>query len=188
MLCSFCPRTIWETSLGLYRITQNRGRTDCTEHASTKIRPSKRLALYICPDSFWKGGSCKNRFVLKPDVAIGSEVSIFSKNSLAMTDFPEKKSHLVNYCENPLPGSWNPPRFAIPNLNISFFSGKDFRGIATFLQDSDSRDASLPRWVNAMKGAFCRLLKGNASRPLKGETESVHPLHPAERRANLLRI
>ena len=36
---------------------------------------------------FRKGGSCNNRFVLKADVRIASEVSIFSKNSLAITDF-----------------------------------------------------------------------------------------------------
>ena len=49
---------------------------------------------------FRKGGSCNNRFVLKPDVAIASEVSTLGKSSLAITDFLVKKTQLVNYCEN----------------------------------------------------------------------------------------
>ena len=61
---------------------------------------------------FRKGGSCNNRFVLKHDVAIVSEVPISSKNSLAITDFFVKKTQLVNYCRKP--PSWNPPPFAIP--------------------------------------------------------------------------
>ena len=52
-------------------------------------------------------------FVLKPDVAIASEVSIFSKNSLAITDFHAKKTQHVQLFENPLPGT---PPFAIPKL------------------------------------------------------------------------
>ena len=40
MLCAFCPRTIWATSMGFCRIAQNRRRTKCTEHASKKIRSS----------------------------------------------------------------------------------------------------------------------------------------------------
>ena len=67
-----------------------------------------------------KGGSCNNRFVLKPDIAIASEASIFSKNSLAITDFLAKKTQLVNYWENPLPGS---PPFAIRKFRE--VSGKD---------------------------------------------------------------
>ena len=55
--------------------------------------------------SFRKGGFSNNRFVLKPDVAIGSEVSILSKNSLAMTDFHAKKTQRVQLFENPLPGT-----------------------------------------------------------------------------------
>ena len=58
---------------------------------------------------FRKGGFSNNRFVLKPDVAIASEVSILSKNSLAITDFHVKKSQHVQLFENPLPGGWNPP-------------------------------------------------------------------------------
>ena len=61
---------------------------------------------------FRKGGFSNNRFVLKPDVAIASEVSILSKNSLAVTDFHAKKTQHVQLFENPLPGT---PPFAIPN-------------------------------------------------------------------------
>ena len=60
---------------------------------------------------FGRGGSCNSRFVLKPDVAITSEVSI--SDTLVITDFFAKKMQLVKYCENPLPG---PPPFAIPKL------------------------------------------------------------------------
>ena len=63
---------------------------------------------------FSEGGSCDSRFVLKPDVAIASEVSISSKNSLAKTDFLAGKTRLVNHCETPLPGT---PPFAIPKLS-----------------------------------------------------------------------
>ena len=45
--------------------------------------------------AFRKGRSRDNRFVLKPDVAIASEVSISSKNSLAITDFLAKKTQLI---------------------------------------------------------------------------------------------
>ena len=62
---------------------------------------------------FRKGGFSNNRFVLKPDVAIASEVSILSKSSLAITDFHVKKTQHVQLFENPLPGT---PPFAIPNL------------------------------------------------------------------------
>ena len=48
---------------------------------------------------FGRGGSCNNGCVLKPDVAIASEVSISSKNSLAITDFLAKRTQLVNYYE-----------------------------------------------------------------------------------------
>ena len=61
---------------------------------------------------FQKGGVSNNRFVLKPDVAIASEVSILSKNSFAITDFHAKKTQHVQQFENPLPGT---PPFAIPN-------------------------------------------------------------------------
>ena len=49
---------------------------------------------------FRKRCSCNRRYVLKPDVAIASEVSMSSKDSFAMTDFLTKKTLLVNYCEN----------------------------------------------------------------------------------------
>ena len=61
---------------------------------------------------FRKGGFSNNRFVLKPDIAIASEVSILSKNSLAITDFHAEKTQHVQLFENPL--SWKPPPFAIP--------------------------------------------------------------------------
>ena len=54
---------------------------------------------------FRKGGISNNRFVLKPDVAIASEVPILSKNSLAITDFHAKKTQHVQLFENPLPGT-----------------------------------------------------------------------------------
>ena len=59
------------------------------------------------------GGFSNKRFVLKPDVARASEVSILSKNSIAITDFHAKKTQHVQLFENPLPGT---PPFAIPNL------------------------------------------------------------------------
>ena len=64
---------------------------------------------------FGRGGFSNNRFVLKPDIAIASEVSILSKNSLAITDFHAKKTQHVHLFENPLPGTpfaipkWRPP-------------------------------------------------------------------------------
>ena len=61
------------------------------------------------------GGSCNNRFVLRPDIAKASEVSISSKDSLAITDFLAKKMQLVNYFENPPPGT---PPFAISNKHF----------------------------------------------------------------------
>ena len=54
---------------------------------------------------FRKGGFSNNRFFLKPDVAIASEVSILSKNSLAITDFHAKKTQHVQLFEDPLPGT-----------------------------------------------------------------------------------
>ena len=49
---------------------------------------------------FRKGGACNNRFVLKPDVAIASELKS-SKTFLAITDFFQKRSKLANYCGKP---------------------------------------------------------------------------------------
>ena len=63
---------------------------------------------------FSEGGFSNNRFVLKPDVAIASEVSILSKNSLAIiTDFHAKKTRHIHYLKTPLPGT---PPFAIPKI------------------------------------------------------------------------
>ena len=53
------------------------------------------------------GFSCSDRFVLRPDVAIACEVSIFSKNSLAITDFLAKRTQLANNFGKP--PSWNTP-------------------------------------------------------------------------------
>ena len=83
---------------------------------------SKLIFFNFCAPVFWcenrmggfrKGGFSNNRFVLKPDVAIVSEVSILSKNSLAITDCHAKKTQHIQLFENPLPG--NPP-FAIPKF------------------------------------------------------------------------
>ena len=75
---------------------------------------------------FRKGGSCDSRFILQPDVAIANEVSLSSKNSLAITDFLAKTTQLVNYCGNPLPGT---SPFTIPNsLFLHSLTGKDGSG------------------------------------------------------------
>ena len=66
---------------------------------------------------FSEGGFSNNKFVLKPDVAIASEVSILSKNSLAITDFHGKKTQHVQLFENPLPGT---PPFAIPKQFVAW--------------------------------------------------------------------
>ena len=55
-----------------------------------------------------EGGSCDSRLVLRPDVAIASEASSSTKNSLAKIDLIAKKTQLVNYCENPLSGNPKP--------------------------------------------------------------------------------
>ena len=47
MLCTFCPPAIWTTSLGLCGNRPESSADKCTEHASKKIRPSKRLELCI---------------------------------------------------------------------------------------------------------------------------------------------
>ena len=50
---------------------------------SAPIRVANRQAIYRenRMGGFWKGGFSNNRFVLKPDVAIASEVSILSQSS-----------------------------------------------------------------------------------------------------------
>ena len=65
---------------------------------------------------FRKGGFSNSRYVLKPDVAIASEVSILSKNSFAITDFHAKKTQHIQLFENPLPGT---PPFATPKRKSS---------------------------------------------------------------------
>ena len=50
-------------------------------------------------------------FSSNPEVAIASEVSILSKNSLAITDVLTEETQLVNYCENPF---LEPPHSRIP--------------------------------------------------------------------------
>ena len=77
---------------------------------------ANRLKLGKSNGGFSEGGFSNNRFVLKPDVAIASEVSILSKNSLAITDFHAKKTQHVQLFENPLPGT---PPLAIPNKNLN---------------------------------------------------------------------
>ena len=59
-------------------------------------------------------GVFKEQICLKPDVAIASEVSILSKNSIAITDFHAKKTQHIQLCENPLPGT---PPFATPQFS-----------------------------------------------------------------------
>ena len=66
---------------------------------------------------FGRGFFSNNRFVLKPDVTIASEVSVISKNSLAITDFHAKKTQHVQLFENPLLGT--PPPFAIPEMKAT---------------------------------------------------------------------
>ena len=62
---------------------------------------------------FRRGGVSHSRFVLKLDVAIATEVSVFSKSSLAIADFHAKKTQHIQLSENPLPGT---PPFAIPSF------------------------------------------------------------------------
>ena len=73
------------------------------EEAKGRFR--KRVVLANVPESRMRGiekeGSCNSKFVLKPDVAIASEVSMSSKDSLAITDFLAKKTQLANYCRKP---------------------------------------------------------------------------------------
>ena len=62
---------------------------------STKKLPNRPGFTHL------QGGSCNNRFVLKPDVALASEASNSCKNSLATTDFFAKRTQLGNYCGKP---------------------------------------------------------------------------------------
>ena len=63
---------------------------------------------------FRKGGFSNSRFVFKLDVAIASEVSILSKNSLAITDFHAKKTRTFNYLKTPFP---EPPHSRFPRCD-----------------------------------------------------------------------
>ena len=83
---------------------------------SKTLASKKRIAIVFCDlktslgreiewGVFGRGGFSNNRFVLKPNVAIASEVSILSKNSLAITDFHAKKTQHFQLFENPLPGT-----------------------------------------------------------------------------------
>ena len=67
---------------------------------------------------FRKGGFSNSRFVLKPDVAIASEVSILSKNYLAITDFHTENTQHVQLFENPLPRTPHSrfPMFSLENI------------------------------------------------------------------------
>ena len=60
---------------------------------------SQQKALGKSNGGFSEGGFPINRSVLKPDVAIASEVSILSKNSLAITDFHAKKTQHIQLFE-----------------------------------------------------------------------------------------
>ena len=42
-----------------------------------------------------RGGSCKSRVVLSPDVSIASDVSSPSKNPFAITDFLARKTKIL---------------------------------------------------------------------------------------------
>ena len=86
-------------------------------HVGPRLRPSfsyfRLSARFPIGKIEWggfpKGGFSNNRCVLKPDVAIASEVLILSKNSLAITDFRAKKTQhvqlIILIVENPLPAT-----------------------------------------------------------------------------------
>ena len=83
-----------------------------SENRFTRIAPiqvASRQAMYRGKSNGGssEGGSRNNRFALKPDVTIASDMLIFSKNSLAITDFLAKKTQLTSYCGKP--PSWTPP-------------------------------------------------------------------------------
>ena len=50
MLCTFCPLTIWVTSLGFCRNRPESSADKVHRACESKIRPSKRLELYIFQD------------------------------------------------------------------------------------------------------------------------------------------
>ena len=67
----------------LKRVMDNR----CSVGGLQLSARSRTLFRKIGWGGFGKGLSCNNRFALKPDVAIASEVPILSENSLAIADF-----------------------------------------------------------------------------------------------------
>ena len=80
------------------------------------------LRMDVCLEKsnggFSEGGFSNSRFVLKPDVAIASEVSILSRNSFAMTDFHAKKMQTFSYLKTPF---LEP---AISRVKLAKFSAK----------------------------------------------------------------
>ena len=97
--------------------------------SSQKAENTTKIVISVGTMHNWEnrmGGFSNNRFVLKPDVAIASEVSIWSKNSLAITDFHGKKTQHVQLFENPLPGT--PIRDSQHNPKIAFFDEKGVFG------------------------------------------------------------
>ena len=73
---------------------------------------------------FRQRGFSNNRFVLKPDVAIASEVSILSKNSLAIADSTQRKRSTFNYLKTPF---LEPPHSRFPTHAIASFEQPSFR-------------------------------------------------------------
>ena len=66
-------RLLWDS----LEIAQNRRRTKCTEHASTKIRPSKRLALYIF--QIVRASFCGSEKILQNSCQISCKSSLQKK-------------------------------------------------------------------------------------------------------------
>ena len=69
--------------------------------ATSYFDPGRHANLGKSNGGFSERRFSNNRFVLKPDVTIASEVSILSTNSLAITDFHAKKRSTFNYLKNP---------------------------------------------------------------------------------------
>ena len=84
--------------------------------------PTGQYQFYPKIGKITRGGFSNSRFVLKPDVAIASEVSTLSKNSLAITDFHAKKTQHVQLFENPLPGT--PPHSRFPRKLVIMLKGQ----------------------------------------------------------------
>ena len=113
---------------------------------------------------FRKGGFSNNRFVLKPDVAIASEVSILSKNSRATTDFHAKKMQHAQLLEDPLPGT---PPFAISKyLFWCAWSGKPKWGLSNGGLRRDSAIRAQSSTIVHFCGHFGPLSEGNFHRKM----------------------